>query len=457
MAVNYDLVVVGGTAAGQAAAIAATQTYARVAWVTASVPRVADPLVLLREGSRRVQNLENISLYPQWMEALSTVMPGTQAASVAQSYGVDYQEGPLQFQQKDGLCLTVGQRLMRSRSYLLAMEPEEMRSYVPEICESQVWTIPHLWQVLRGPDKNWPKHLTILGNGPQAVELSQSLQRLGRSVLVLTGGGPLLPQEDREVAFLLQAYLQGAGIVVDSHPLTEMTALGQELVLKVNDCKYATDALVVATEEYGSLPFYLAPLNLKQTKQRLWVNASLQTSQPNVYACGALLGGYRIPSLASAEAKVAAHNALFGKRSPLPYHQLPYAILSDPPLARVGLTELQAKRYDSQVQVLRQSFQECDRALFEEAPAGLCKVLVQADGTVLGAHILGVCAEELIHLFALAMQQGVRLQDLGGLGYASPTFAQVIQQVVHQWQRQLWRKDRDRSERWFYNRRKRAR
>jgi pyruvate/2-oxoglutarate dehydrogenase complex dihydrolipoamide dehydrogenase (E3) component len=459
MAVDYDLVVVGATSAGQAAAIAAAQTYARVAWVTASVPRTADPLVLLREGSRRIQTLEGVSLFQQWQDVLSSALQGTQAASVAQSYGVDYQEGPVQFQQKDGLCLTVGQRLMRSRSYLLAMEPEAVLPPILGIDRPQVWTIPQLWQELQRSDKDWPQHVTILGDGPQAVELSQSLRRLGRSVLVLTGGGLLLPQEDREAAFLLQAYLEGMGIAIDTRgSLAEVLGLGREqLTLKVNDCKYATDVLVIAREGSQSLPFYLAPLNLKQTQQKLWVNASLQTSQPNIYACGPLLGGYRIPSLANAEAKVAAQNAVFEKRSPLLYHHIPYAISSDPPLARVGLTELQAKRYDPQVQVLRQSFQDCDRALFEQAPAGLCKVLVQADGTVLGAHLLGVCAGELIHIFALAVQQGMRLQDLGRLGYASPTFAQVIQQVAHQWQRQLWRKDRDRNERWFYNRRKRAR
>jgi pyruvate/2-oxoglutarate dehydrogenase complex dihydrolipoamide dehydrogenase (E3) component len=461
MAVNYDLVIVGETPAGKAAAIAAAQAYARVAWVTASVPRAADPLVLLREGSRTMQIRKGLSLSQHWTkgaEVLSSALQGSQAPSGVQSYGVDYQEGPVQFQQKDGLCLTVGQRLMRSRSYLLAMEPEVLLPKILGMDLPQVWTIPQLWRELQVADEHWPEHVTILGDGPQAVELSQSLQRLGRTVLVLTGGGPLLPQEDREAAFLLQTYLEAAGIYIDTKALLlEVIAAGQELVLKTHDCKYATDALVIATEGFQSLPFYLAPLNLKQTKQGVWVNSSLQTSQPNLYACGPLLGGYRIPSLASTEAKVTVQNALFEKRSPIQYHHIPYAILSDPPLARVGLTEFQAKRYDPQVQVLRQSFQDCDRALFAQVPAGLCKVLVQADGTMLGAHIVGVCAEELIHVFALAMRQGLRLQDVGELGYASPTFTEVIQQVAHQWQWQLWRKNRDRNERWFYNRRKWAR
>ncbi len=462
MAVNYDLVIVGGTPAGKAAAIAAAQTYARVAWVTASVPRAADPLVLLREGSRTIQTLKGLSPsddhWKEGVDVLSSALQGIQAPSVVQSYGVDYQEGPIQFQQKDGLCLTVGQRLMRSRSYLLAMEPEMLLPQIPGMDLPQVWTIPQLWHELQTSDEHWPENITILGDGPQAIELSQSLQRLGRSVLVLTGGGPLLPQEDREAAFLLQTYLEAAGISIDTKALLiEAMVAGQELVLKVKDRKYGTDVLVIATEGSQSLPLYLAPLNLKQTKQGLRVNSALQTSQPNIYACGPLLGGYRIPSLASAEARTAVQNALFEKRSPIQYHHIPYAILSNPTLARVGLTEFQAKRYDPQVQVLRQSFQDCDRALFAQVPAGLCKVLVQADGTVLGAHIVGVCAEELIHVFALAMQRGVRLQALGELGYASPTFTEVIQQMAHQWQWQLWRKNRDRNERWFYNRRKRTR
>jgi pyruvate/2-oxoglutarate dehydrogenase complex dihydrolipoamide dehydrogenase (E3) component len=362
-------------------------------------------------------------------------------------------EGPLQFQVKPNVSVTVKGQTLRSRSYLLAMEPKLAWPSIPGLAHPQVWTISELWCQLQG--NCWPQHLTILGDGPQAVELSQSLQRLGIAVLLLTGEHPLLPQEDPEMARFLQAYLEGSGIAIATgEVLHEILSLGSgQLLLQLNEHQSKTEAIVIATEATDSLPPDLAPLNLRQTKQGLWVHSVLQTSSPNIYACGPVLGGYRIPGIASCEAKMAVFNALFEQRSPVQYCQIPYTILSDPPLARVGLTEQQAQRYDPQVQVIRQTYQDCDRALLEGAPAGLCKVLVQSDGMILGAHIMGSGAPELIHLFALAMQQRCRLEVLGTLGYGSPTFMQIVQQAAQQWQQQQWSKQRDRHERWFYKKR----
>jgi pyruvate/2-oxoglutarate dehydrogenase complex dihydrolipoamide dehydrogenase (E3) component len=456
MVIEYNLVVMGSTAAAQTAAIAAAQTYARVAWATETAP-VCEPLLLLREGSRLLaqrpekpsaQGLQTAS------ELLASVLPYQSSPAVAQAEGVNYVEGSILFNEKG---LTVAGQGLRSRAYLLALEPPESLPPIPGILHPKVWTIAKLHQSLQSPDKPWPQTLGILGSGPQAVELSRSLQRLGISVLLLTGGGPLLPQEDSEAAFVLQTYLEGIGITVYTQdPLLAVLASPDGLMLELGDRKIRVDALAIATESPGSLPDSLAALDLRQTARGIWVNGSLQTSIPSIYACGGLLGGYRIPSVGHYEARLAVQNALFERQNPVQYHQLPYAILSDPPLARVGLTERQALQYAPQAQMIRQTYHNTDRAILAQSPAGFCKVLVQPDGTILGAHIVGTDAPDMIHLFAFALQQGVRLQDLGKGGYASPTFTQVVQAVSETWQRMRSQKDRDRHERWFYRQRNKA-
>jgi pyruvate/2-oxoglutarate dehydrogenase complex dihydrolipoamide dehydrogenase (E3) component len=456
MAVEYDLVVVGATAAAQAAAIAAAQTYARVAWATETAP-VCDPLLLLRESCRLVSQRSDKSS-PQSLkiaaELLVSALPYNASPAAAQAEGVNYLEGPILFESA-GLMIA-GQKV-RSRAYLLAIEPEQPLPPIPGILHPKVWTIDQLHQALQSPKKAWPQTLGVLGSGPQAIELSQSLQRLGISVVLLTGGGPLLPQEDEEAAFLVHTYLEGSGIAIyTQEPLLSMRASPDGLILEIDDRKVAVDALAIATEAPGLLPDSLAALNLRQTAHGIWVNRSLQTSNPSIYVCGGLLGGYRIPSVERYEALLAVQNALFGKQEPLQYYRIPYAILSDPPLARIGLTERQAIQYDSQVQMIRQTYQNTDRAILAQTPAGLCKVLVQQDGTILGAHIVGADAPEIIHLFTLAVQQGIRLQDLAKGGYASPTFAEVVQVVSETWQWMRSQKDRDHHERWFYRQRRKA-
>ena len=380
--------------------------------------------------------------------------------ATVQSYGVEYIEGSVLFERND---LWVGERLLRSRTYLLALEPEETLPDISGIDHPKVWAVPHLWEELRRTDRSWPQPIAILGNGSQSVELSQSLRRLGLSVLLITGNSPLLPKEDKETAFLLQSYLEGSGIqVVTQGTLTAITpSPNGALLLKVGDSKFAAEALVIVTETFGGLPAALNSLNLRQTAQGVAVNSALQTSNPRIYAVGSLLGGYQLPSIALQEAKLAVQNALFERRSPIQYHQLPYAIQSDPPLARVGLTEAQARQHDPKVQVLRQNYRDCgsthpegNRAQFNQSPVGLCKVLVQQDGTILGAHILGDSAPELIHLFALAIQQKISLQTLGELGVVASTFTEVVGQLAQEWR---WRHKRDRNERWFYNRRQNVR
>ena len=459
MVVSYDLVVIGEGKVAESAAIAAAQTHARVAWVPSANP-MADPFLLLREGARRFAQIdcsEGPQAWRRWTDTLMTAAFAQASPSVVQSYGADYIEGAVRFEQDN---LWVGERRLRSRSYLLTFNLEPTLPTIEGINHPKVWTIPQLWVQLREPC--WPQRIAVLGNGPQAVELSQSLERLGLSVLLITGGTPLLPKEDNEVAFLLQSYLEGDRIQVETQDtLQSIQSLDDVLVLEVGHSsapkarKYTTEALVIATEGSWRLPPVLEPLNLAQTQQGIAVNAALQTSNPRIYASGALLGGYPLPSVALQEARLAVQNALFEKSSPIHYHHLPYAILSDPSLARVGLTEAQARRYDPQVQVVKVDFRECDHTPFDQAPVGLCKVLVQKDGTILGAHILGAVAEELIHLFALAMQQGIRLQGLGQWGYVSFTFVQVVHQVSDQWWQQ--QHQRDHNERWFYNRRQKVR
>jgi pyruvate/2-oxoglutarate dehydrogenase complex dihydrolipoamide dehydrogenase (E3) component len=452
MSVDYDLVIVGATTAATTAAIAAAHSHARVAWVPDGIT-APDPLLLLREGSRSIAEWKG-AVTPQdwvlWTDTLTSTLMAERSPAVIQSQGVDYIEGSVRFQPEDGVA--VGQRWLRSRAYLLAMDSETDIPPLLDIHHPRIWTILDLWDRLRFTAQAWPKSIAILGHGPQAIELSQSLQRLGLSVLLIPGTSPLLPQEDEETAFLLQSYLEGSGIQIAKRgELTAIQPSQETVLLEVGDCKYRSEALVITTETAYRLPRTLDPLHLKQTRQGIAVNSALQTSNSQIYAIGSLLGGYRLPTVALHEAKLAVQNALFERQSPPQYHQLPYAILSDPPLARVGLTEAQARQYDPKVQVLRQTYKDCDRARFSPSAAGLCKILVQADGTILGVHILGGAAAELIHLFALAMQQKIRLQALSQLGYVSLTFTEVVQRITDQWWQQQHR--RDRNERWFYNRR----
>ena len=197
MVANYDLVVIGEGKVAGSAAIAAAHTHARVAWVPCANPNVTpipDPLLLLREGARRfaqIKRSDSPQEWRRWTDILMTAEFAQVSPSLVQSYGADYVEGAVRFEQDN---VWVGERRLRSRAYLLTINPEPALPAIEGINHPKVWTIPQLWKQLRA--QSWPQSIAVLGNGPQAVELSQSLRRLGLSVLLITGGSPLLPKED---------------------------------------------------------------------------------------------------------------------------------------------------------------------------------------------------------------------------------------------------------------------
>ena len=155
------------------------------------------------------------------------------------------------------------------------------------------------------------------------------------------------------------------------------------------------------------------------------VNHKLQTTNPCIYACGDVIGGYQFTHVASYEAVVVLTNTLFFPISKVNYRVIPWATFTDPELARVGLTEQQAKeQYGEDVYVLKQPFASVDRALAEAKPQGFAKIITRGNGEILGAHLVGSSAGELIHEIVLAMSHRLKVSALTGI-HIYPTLSEV--------------------------------
>ncbi len=455
MRVDYDLVVVGPTQAAETAAIAAAKSFARVAWVTPTGPE-ASPLLLLQAAAACSRPLlpERIA----WALTLQDAWTTQHAVAAVKALGVNYQVGHCSLQLR-ARSLEVNQQTWRSRAVLLALEPAAALPELAGLDSDCVWSIANLWEhLVQG--KACPGRVAVLGHTPQAIELSQSLHQLGSQVSLLTNGQRLLPQEDPDAAILLQTYLEASGIQLYTHPVLTVTQPqnidGRRISIVGMANPLAVDVLLVALDQ----PCLTSPLSqdLKQVPGGgIWVNSALQTSIPRVYACGPLLGGYNLPALNDYEAWIATQNALFEQRSPVTYHSVPYALRTDPPLARVGYTEVQAQQQVPEIVIVQASYQICDRAVLEQTATGLCKVIVEPNGQILGAHLLGPTADETIHLFALAIRYHIPLQSLTDLAYGWPTFARCVQHLAQEWHHQQQRQQRDRLEKRFYRRRQRTR
>ena len=209
------------------------------------------------------------------------------------------------FQRQPDLQVEVEGRRVRSRTYLIALEADLVSPSIPGL---NCLTIDDLVTQAQIEGGQWPQDIVVIGGGPTAVVLSQSLARLGTKVTLVVRNSGVLPDEDGEAAFLIQAQLEADGVTVLTHCVVEeaIALPGQRQKVVTNAAELETQAVLWAEDQGGRpIPWNGAQLGLKSTHQGLWVNPQLQTSHPRIYACGAILGGYPFAHVARYEASVA--------------------------------------------------------------------------------------------------------------------------------------------------------
>lgn len=461
MTVEYDLVIIGGGTAGRYAAAAAARLRARVALV--EPPQSGRSWVLANQALAEVGRIahlhstEQFGIYPtaetleqgaatqidqvmQWVEAVVTSSEQHPTATLA-SLGVEVICGVGQFHNQPHLTLAVDQRQLRARSYLIATDVYYTQPDITGLPATEYITPDN---ALNQQWSQWPEDLVVIGGGPVGTELSQTFARLGSRVTLVVNGPHILAQEDPEVAFWVQAELEAEGIRVLTHSrVTQIKQVnGKKLVLTERAIATDQSETIEASEvllTVGQRPnvefLNLEAVGVKFGRQGIQVNNKLQTSNPHIYVCGEVIGGYPLAHIANYEAQIALKNALFWPMSKVNYRVIPWAIFSDPELARVGLTEAQARQHYGQgIQVLRQFYKTIERAQLQGEPTGFCKIIVQRDGTILGAHLVGPAAGDVIHAIAIAMKHRLKVKALSDLVHISPTLAEISHKTAAEWQ-----------------------
>ncbi|WP_072620500.1 FAD-dependent oxidoreductase [Spirulina major] len=432
MAFDYDLVIVGHTPAGVAAALEATQQGARVALVNHNLPPAIAPYI--RYGLRYWSSQQRTEWAAVDWPAITAQIQGGVAAITEQwspavlgMAGVDWVAGMAEFVTEPALGLQVGERVLRSRAYLLALETTTAR---PELAGLNVLTVD---QLLTLPQL--PAQLAIVGHQLDAVELAQSLQRLG-SQITLICRDRLLPHEDPSLVQRIQAILDGSGVTVLPHsPIQQLKVLDGQTWLQLPEQALATDALLwldrPQPEQSG---LHLDRVQVTVHPHGIPVTATLQTHHPRIYGIGAGLGGYDLPHLAQAEATQAVHHALKRHRRAMDYRTIPIILHTDPAFARVGLTVVQARAHYGEAVLCHQTYiKDSASAALRGTTTGLCRVVVLPSGELLGAAVLGSAASEAIAVFALALAQRLTLDDLPSHLFPQPSFSEAIAELLTRW------------------------
>ncbi len=453
MPVDYDLVVIGGTPAAVEAAAFAAQFKARVALVTQGISfsSLPDSFVVsaIAQLGHSAELWQHSQEFPPWQDASpltlswQAVKPWIQAiahnlderhspAALA-TLGIDIIPDSGEFCRRPAPGFLVDGRLLRSRAYLLA---PAHRSRILDLSGLQAIGCQTPAMLLQLPAL--PATLVIIGSTIAAVELAQTLQRLGCQIILLMMTTQLLSEADPEVSRWMQAQLEAEGVEVWLNvAISQVKWSDRQKSVQFGTHSRVADEILLAPEQVPDVETWnLEAVNVQRRNHGILRNDKLQTTNRTIYICEGRTRHSLSTHLAAYEAKLAVKNALFFPNQSTHYRAIPFSTQTNPPAAWLGLTEPQAvEHYGKDVLVLRQPFYNLPPAQIDSDLTGFCKLIVRRDGTLLGAHVVGTRAEEWIGMIAIAVQQRLPIQALADLVVPSSSFAAIIQQAAAQWQR----------------------
>lgn len=297
-----------------------------------------------------------------------------------------------------------------------------------------------------------PRSLLVIGGRAIALELGQMFARFGTEVTILQRSSRLIPEHEPEIAEALEAYLREEGLAVHTGftPLAIREEDGEKVVtglLNGVDQEFRAQEVLMAT---GRTP---NTQNMGLTEAGIALDADgfievddhMQTSRPHIYAAGDVTNRPKLVYVAAAAGGIAAENALNGNSRQLDLAVLPEVIFTDPQVASVGLTEAQAVASGYTVKTTNLPLAYVPRALAARDTRGLVKLVAeQGSDRLLGAHVLGAEAGEVIQTAALAVSAGLRygftvadlrsmlfpyLTQVEGLKLAAQTFEKDVTQL----------------------------
>lgn len=287
-------------------------------------------------------------------------------------------------------------------------------------------------------NKELPQSLTIIGGGVIGMEFASFFNSLGVKVTVIEMMDEILGGLDKEIASLLRAEYAKKGVTF--HLSSKVTSVSYEegLVTKVFFEKDGGIASVEADKllmSVGRRPvtrgFGLENLHLQTDERgRIVVNEKMQTSVPAVYVCGDLTGFSLLAHTAVREAEVAV-NTILGKQDAMSYRAIPGVVYTVPEVAGVGMTEEALQQSGRSYQVVKLPMAFSGRFVAEnEGVNGICKLLFADDDTLLGAHVLGNPASEIITLAGMAIELQLKREEWKRIVFPHPTVGEIFREAL---------------------------
>jgi len=443
-----DIVVIGGGPAGYVAAIRAAHLGAKVAVIekdrlggtclnrgcipTKALSRSVEVLLEGRRANEFGIEIDNIKVNFQKIMArksrvVSQVVSGVEQLMKFNKISVYRDIGHI----LSPHLVKVNDEEIITRKLIIATGSESALLPVPGIDLPGVLTTDDILEL-----EELPQSLVIIGGGYVGVEFANIFSILGTRVTIVEQLPCLLEAVDDEISRRFTQMLSSQGIEVKTKATAKaIREKGRvlEVICATPEGEQGVEGEIVLMAT-GRMPctegLSLSELGVITNRRAIVVNTHLETNIPDVYAAGDVLGKNMLAHVAYYEGEIAAENALGNSRQ-ADYHTVPSCIFTQPEIAGVGIIEKEAKDGSIPYKVSKFPFSACGRAVTMDKTMGMVKMICEAEnGRVLGMHIMGPHASDLIAEGALAMQLGATARDIAHTIHAHPTLSEAVHEAA---------------------------
>ena len=302
------------------------------------------------------------------------------------------------------------------------------------LTHSDVWSLRAL-----------PRSVAVVGGAATGCQLASIFDSFGVHTSILDLAPRILPAEDESVSGAMADAFRDRriGIVTGIGGVQQIEKIGSGLRLhyRIGDDSRAleVETVILATGWVGNLEgLNLAAANVQIERGYVVVDDYLRTTAPHIFAAGDITGRMMLVQSAGYEARAAAENAVRGPRRKYEHRIVPHGGFTDPEYASVGLAESEARAFEPDCLTVRVPYADLDRAVIDGRPEGFCKLIVsRATHHLLGAHVVGEQAVEVVQLVAAGMAASMRVEQLAELELAYPTFTAIVGMAARQMVREL--------------------
>ncbi len=451
MSKQFDVVVIGGGTAGLVTSAGAAALGARVALVeqdrlggeclwTGCVPskaliRSANLIEDARRACALGLRLAGKADFGRAMEHMRQTMAAVGKHDDPERFrklGIDVVQG--QAELVDPNTVRIDSRQLRARRIVVATGS---RTAIPPIAGlKETGFITHVEAFSLTA---LPRSLAILGAGPIGIELAQVFARFGSRVTVIEAAPGILPREDRETSGVVREMLSAEGIhfAVGEKAVSVASERGLKTIMLQSGVRVEAEEILVATGRRANIEnLGLESAGVNAGPSGIDVDAKLRSNVRSIYAAGDVAGKFQFTHVAEYQGRIAASNVLLPLQRKARYDHVSWAIYSDPEIGHTGSTEQEVSRRNIPHRIYRYAMEDLDRAIIEGRTAGFIKLICTPSGKLLGGHIVGPGAGELVQVVQLAMANGIHVGKLSQAIRVYPTMIEGIERAADHYYRE---------------------